>query len=131
VALLLDTNVLIPVVEETIEELPSAIRDLVQRGSDETMVSVVSLWEIAIKHRQGKLPLHWRLEDWPTILSTLGVRILNLEVAHVLGVAVPVPDTNDPFDRMLLAVCQAERLQLVTTDAKLKGHPLAWQPPPA
>ncbi|MGF1549428.1 MAG: hypothetical protein ACFBQW_02680 [Sphingomonadaceae bacterium] len=36
--------------------------------------------------------------------------------------------TRDPFDRLLLAICQVERLRLLTTDQRLADHPLAWRP---
>jgi PIN domain nuclease of toxin-antitoxin system len=126
--LLLDTNVLIPVVDDRLDLLPRDIRAEVEHGADDKIVSVVSIWEVAIKHRQGKLPLGWPLEEWPTILFTLGIHTLDLEIAHVLNAAHPVPDTKDPFDRMLLAICKIERLRLVTTDRKLVDHPLAWKP---
>lgn len=126
--LLLDTNILIPMVNEEMDSLPPPIADVVTRGPGEVVASVASLWEVAIKHRQGKLPLEWPLSDWPTILFTLGVHIVDVEVSHVLAEADPVPDTKDPFDRLLLATCKAERWKLVTTDGKLAAHPLAWRP---
>lgn len=127
-SLLIDTNILIPVMEEKLDLLPIAIRHEVEHGSADMIVSVVSLWEAAIKHRQGKLPISWPLDDWPTILFTLGIHVFDLEVAHVLAVVHLLPDTKDPFDRMLLAICEVERLRLVTTDSKLVDHPLAWRP---
>ena len=129
--LLIDTNVLIPVIEDQLDALPREIRNEVEHSATPMIVSVISLWEAAIKHRQGKLPIQWPLDDWPTILFTLGIHIFDLKISHVLAEAHPVPDTKDPFDRMLLAICQAERLRLVTTDSKLKNHPLAWHPPAA
>jgi PIN domain nuclease of toxin-antitoxin system len=125
--LLLDSNVLIPLVDEKLDLLPAAIAEVVSSGPEELAASVASLWEIGIKHRQGKLALEWPLEDWPAILFTVGVHIFDVKAAHVLAEADPVPDIKDPFDRLLLATCKAERLRLVTTDSKLRDHPLAWR----
>jgi PIN domain nuclease of toxin-antitoxin system len=99
--------------------------------SEPIAVSIASLWEIAIKARQGKLDLvvpPARLEER---LSGFGCELLSVTGPHVTAEVDPWPDTNDPFDRLLLAVCQVEGLQLVTRDRKLVDHPLAWRAHPA
>jgi PIN domain nuclease of toxin-antitoxin system len=40
----------------------------------------------------------------------------------------PEPETRDPFDRLLLAQCRVEDLQLATVDRSLTGHRLALKP---
>jgi PIN domain nuclease of toxin-antitoxin system len=89
-------------------------------------VSVASLWEIAIKTRLGKLNPGMPLEDIAGYLDALGIAILPIETAHVIVAADPVPETRDPFDRLLLAQCHVENLTLATADRALVGHPLAW-----
>ncbi|MBP0651591.1 hypothetical protein J8J40_31470, partial [Mycobacterium tuberculosis] len=58
----------------------------------------------------------------------LGIAILPLTEHQVLADHGPEPATRDPFDRILLSICRADDLQLVTADGALAGHPLAWQP---
>jgi PIN domain nuclease of toxin-antitoxin system len=91
-------------------------------------VSVASLWELAIKVRQGKLRLIAPIQKMENRLQRLGCTILTIKATHVVADLDPWPDTNDPFDRLLLAVCQVEGLRLVTRDRKLIDHPLAWRP---
>jgi PIN domain nuclease of toxin-antitoxin system len=57
----------------------------------------------------------------------LGVQLIGIEFQHVVANINPEPPTKDPFDRLLLGVCAAEKLQLVTMDRALSGHPLAWR----
>lgn len=90
-------------------------------------VSVASFWELAIKVRQGKLGLTADLDRMEDRLQRLGCTVLPITAAHAVAEVAPWPDTNDPFDRLLLAVCQVEGLKLVTRDRKLVGHPLAWR----
>lgn len=90
--------------------------------------SVVSLWEIAIKYRLGKLPSPCPLEQWPRALSAMAISLMDIGASHVLAEADPVPDTDDPFDRLLLAICEAEKMRFVTLDRSLIGHPLALRP---
>ena len=91
-------------------------------------VSVVSLWEVAIKSRLGKLQLLLSPARWPEAFAVAKLPILNISVSHVLADVGPRPTTKDPFDLLLLGICAAEGMQLVTRDRALADHPLAWQP---
>ena len=91
------------------------------------VVSVASLWEIAIKTRLGKLDPGVPVEHMQFNLQQAGLTILPIKVEHVLTVAEPQPPTRDPFDRLLLAQAQVEGLQLVTIDRALIDHPLAYR----
>lgn len=124
--LLLDTNVLLALLNDTVESLPRHARIAARAGDQDLVTSVASLWEIAIKHRKGRLPLPCALEKLPIACDLLGVSILDILPAHAIGEAPPVPDTADPFDRLLLAVCAVENIKLVTTDKALLDHPLAF-----
>lgn len=88
---------------------------------------MASLWEIAIKSRLGKLDAGVPLERMQSSLQDAGLTILPIEIKHVLTAADPEPPTRDPFDRLLLAQCQVEGLQLVTIDRALVDHPLAFR----
>jgi PIN domain nuclease of toxin-antitoxin system len=90
--------------------------------------SVASLWEIAIKVRQGKLTMDVPVAEIEESFAELGGAWLPLSPGQAVADVDPWPDTNDPFDRLLLAVCQVEGLRLVTRDRKLVGHPFAWKP---
>jgi PIN domain nuclease of toxin-antitoxin system len=128
VRLLLDTNIVIPIVDGRGRVLPAPIRDLITADDVELWASVASTWEIAIKHRLGKLPLPCPLEDWPAALTRLNITAIPVRTAHAIHSLDPLPSTRDPFDQLLLAVCAVERLQLLTLDEKLLDHPLAWRP---
>jgi PIN domain nuclease of toxin-antitoxin system len=126
VRLLLDTNIVIPLLEERTASLPAAVTRDLHAFADSLSVSVASLWEIAIKNRLGKLPLKTPLLHIPDTLAEAGIRLLPISAAHALTEIVPLPDTRDPFDRLLLAQCEVEGMRLVTRDRALAAHPLAW-----
>lgn len=96
-------------------------------GQEPIHVSVASLWEIAIKVRQAKLETPVAVPRLEERLSALGWTVIPVHASHVTAEVDPWPDTNDPFDRLLLAVCRVEGLRFVTRDRKLVGHPLAWR----
>lgn len=129
--LLLDTNILVPLVDGAGRGLPAPIVRALKDDDVSLWASVASIWEVAIKHRLGKLPLPCPLADWPAALTNLNVVALPVRTAHVIQSIDRLPVTKDPFDRLLLAICAAEQMSLITTDGALAAHPLAWKPPSA
>lgn len=126
--LLLDSNIVVPVVSQERGKLSAQINLLPNAGSNDIFVSVARLWEIAIKMRLGKLALGTTAEQLPASLTTFGCTILPVDEHHAVEDLLDQPDTKDPFDRMLLAQCQVEGMRLVTTDRTLTRHSLAWRP---
>ena len=97
--------------------------------SDELLhVSVASLWEIAIKVQQAKLETPVGVARLEERMDDVGWTVIPVQASHATAEVDPWPATQDPFDRLLLAVCQVEGLRLVTRDRKLVSHPLAWRP---
>lgn len=125
--LLLDTNILITVIDARLDALDRNRREALTAPDAELYVSVASLWEIAIKVRLAKLALSVAPAALPELIENLGITLLVIDHRHVLTVAVPEPPTRDPFDRLLLAQCQVENLRLITVDRMLLHHPLTWR----
>jgi PIN domain nuclease of toxin-antitoxin system len=121
--LLLDTHIVLALLESGSTVLPASVMSLLRDG--ENRASVASLWEIAIKWRLGKLRLTPRLTELPLILGRLEISLLGIDARHALADVQPAPSTRDPFDRMLLAQCTVEGLKLLTLDRALADHPLA------
>jgi PIN domain nuclease of toxin-antitoxin system len=51
-----------------------------------------------------------------------GHRLIDVTVQHAVAVATIAPFLGDPFDRLLLAQAQIERLRLVTHDERLAAY---------
>lgn len=108
--LLLDTNI----VYRWLMALPIPV-DLVKRiCSEGALVSILSPWEMLIKHQVGKL-------DLPTIdvagdIAQQGFDLLAVKPEHLVALASLPVLHRDPFDRLLLAQAKAEGLTIVTTD---------------
>jgi len=126
--LLLDSNIVLPLVRRERQRLGAQVDHLLSTGADDTFVSIASLWEIAIKARLGKLPLGFPVAQLSVTLAAFGYSLLAIDQRHAVEDLLDQPATNDPFDRMLLAQCQVEGMRLVTADRVLKNHPLVWRP---
>ena len=124
--ILLDTNILVVMINGTAEQLPRRLREPLAHPDLLAAVSVVSPWEIAIKFATGKLDLLIDPRQIGQWLEDAKFPILPMTIDHALEVAHPEPSTKDPFDRLLLAVCACEGLKLLTTDTKLAGHRLVY-----
>jgi PIN domain nuclease of toxin-antitoxin system len=123
--LLLDTHVLLALIEGRKASLPAGVDALLKDPDNEHHLSAASLWEIAIKCRLGKLRLTPKLSALPDLLHDLGIQIVPINEHHALAVVDPERVTRDPIDWMLLAQCQIENLRLVSLDRSLLKHRLA------
>lgn len=123
--LLLDTHILLGLIEKRLAAFGAEANSLLENPDAEFVASVASLWEIAIKWRLGKLELAIDLDALPELLEALGIELISINAQHALSSVEPEPRTRDPFDRLLLAQCKIEALRLVTIDRALVDHPLA------
>ena len=128
--LLLDTHIALAVINLTQDGLPKAHSRHLSEKDHSFVVSAASLWEIAIKNRLGKLPLRIEPVEVSAYLHASEIMVIPVTAEHATAEAIPAPETRDPFDRLLLAVAQVEDAPLVTADARLVMHPLAWSPSP-
>jgi PIN domain nuclease of toxin-antitoxin system len=121
VKLLLDTHTLLWALYEP-GKLSSGVRQLLENPKNTRLVSAASLWEIAIKHKLGRLALGGDfLKNYRVYLRVFLADELCIEGAHVV-VAPQLPtDHKDPFDRILAAQSQVEAALLLTDDPKIKS----------
>jgi PIN domain nuclease of toxin-antitoxin system len=122
--LLLDTQVFLWFVWGT-SQLGSAARALIEDPANLKFVSVVSIWEIAIKVGIGKLVLAKPLEEFLREgLDGNGFVLLPVERAHAVHLVTIPLHHRDPFDRMLVAQAMVEHLPLVSADVAFDAYPI-------
>jgi PIN domain nuclease of toxin-antitoxin system len=122
---LVDTHVLLDIFGGRLSERRPHLLPYLSGPSVQNIVSVLSFWEIAIKTRLGKLDPGLSLGVMEEVALAAGLRIIPIELRHVVAIVTPEPATRDPFDRLLLGICQADGMRLATVDRALVGHPLA------
>ena len=116
--LLLDTHVLIWVFSQD-SSLSQTATEAIRDGRNLVFVSAVTAWEIAIKKAVGKLRVPGNYQEG---LRRYRFTPLDITTEHALAVEQLPPHHKDPFDRMLIAQVQIERLTLVTHDPNMKAY---------
>jgi len=105
-------------------ELSARARQAFADPGNEVYLSAASAWEIAVKHRLGRLPLPETPDRFvPRARDAHGIARLDIDEAAALHVA-KLPDLHrDPFDRILVAQALLGGLVLVTPDEALRQYP--------
>jgi len=113
--LLLDTHTVIWYIRDDLR-LPELVRQTIKDDSNDVYVSIISLWEISIKFRKGKLDLDRSLVKVACLLRSKGFRFLTVRMNHVVRLDTLGFHHKDPFDRMLIAQSLAGGFVLVSCD---------------
>jgi PIN domain nuclease of toxin-antitoxin system len=116
--LLLDTHVLLWLMADS-QCLKPRTRALIDGGS-EVYASSVSIWEIAIKHRIGKIEAD--PQEIAAKLEEAGLRELPVFTRHAIAAGKLPLLHHDPFDRLLVAQAMSEPMRLLTADAQLAAY---------
>ncbi|HEX4956115.1 MAG TPA: type II toxin-antitoxin system VapC family toxin [Thermoanaerobaculia bacterium] len=120
--LLLDTHVWLWMNGEP-ERLRADVRERLVRADEDLFLSAASAWEIGIKVALGKLSLPEPPERYlPSRLTRHQVSSLAVQQIHGLQAAALPGHHRDPFDRLLVAQAQVDRLTLVTADGQLGSY---------
>lgn len=90
------------------------VHALLTDPANAVLVSIASLWEIAIKIRIGKLRADLVAVD--KAIDAQGFTRLAIAVSHLEALATLPDHHRDPFDHLLIAQAQVERLTFVTDD---------------
>lgn len=115
--MLVDSHALLWFVAGDQKRIGKAMRARIEAGA--TMVSTASLWEIAIKVGLGKLEAP---DDLPERVGQLGFELLPVSSEHAWRVRRLPRHHGDPFDRLLIAQAQVERLPILTADPAFAAY---------
>ncbi|WP_082766484.1 type II toxin-antitoxin system VapC family toxin [Paramesorhizobium deserti] len=128
--LLLDTHALLWWLNDD-EKLGRHARGLIGDAENDVLVSAVSLWEITVKLRIGKLEAD--IDEILAILPDQGFDRLDITDAHLVTLATLPLHHRDPFDHLLMAQAVVEGAHFVSQDRNvgLYGVPFVTCSDPA
>lgn len=114
--LLLDTHTLLWFQTDD-PKLSAAAKTALENPINERWLSPISLLEIALKYRLGKLPLPAPFGAmYPASLLSRDIHLLPIEAKHIEPLTTLPFHHRDPFDRLIAATALVEGLRLVSAD---------------
>ena len=122
--LLLDTHIFLWWLTED-PALHKHVKQTIIDSGNQVYISAATVWEISVKQTLGKLTLPEDMErDMEKVVEEERFLKLPISLYHA-QIAGGLPMIHkDPFDRMLIAQAQAQRLLLVTDDMQIKKYPV-------
>jgi PIN domain nuclease of toxin-antitoxin system len=102
--------------------LSATIKTLIESDTD-VLLSVVSLWEIAVKVSIGKMTLPDIFERFiPEQLMINDIEILPISLPHLTLISALPFHHRDPFDRLLIAQSIVEDLPIASIDKAFDAY---------
>jgi PIN domain nuclease of toxin-antitoxin system len=122
--MLLDTHALLWLLNDDLR-LPMHTKQKIEE-TELVFVSIVSIWEIAIKVNIGKLSLLTPFETIQTNLYSLNIQeIPILFEDSITYINLPLfGEHKDPFDRMIIAQAVSRSILIVSADKKFDLYPV-------
>ena len=119
---LLDTSVFLWFIAGS-DKLTNNARNIINDINNELVLSVASLWEIAIKASIGKITLMQPFGQLiPDQLKNNGIAVLPIELKH-LSAMIELPfHHRDPFDRLIIAQGIAEGFSIISSDSHFRKY---------
>ncbi len=120
--LLLDTHTLIWF-DAGDSKLSTTARILIEDEDNHKLVSIASIWEMAIKESKGLLNLSVPFEDYiRQILSLEDFHLLNINLEHLNAIVTMPFHHKDPFDRLLIAQSMVEGIPILSKDSAFDAY---------
>ena len=120
---LLDTHVLLWMFDES-DNIPQNVKNIIENIDNQCFISIISLYEIAIKKNIGKLNTINSISTFQKEIDKVGLVLLPITVKHLeKHVDLPqISNHKDPFDRLIIATAIAENFQIITADEKFENY---------
>jgi PIN domain nuclease of toxin-antitoxin system len=123
---LLDTHALLWVIGDS-KQFSKKVAAIIEDQSNQIYVSSISLWEISLKFKIGKLNLTgFNPEDIPKFLEKLNISIIELNQEDASSYHKLKENFHrDPFDRMLIWQCINRKYTFISKDSVMKKYKIS------
>ncbi len=119
--IILDTHVLLWARADPDRLTPAAHESLAQATA--WGISDITLWEIAMLHRKGRIELAVPLAEYLSVIAAEAqVLPISPKVAAAVGSLPRDFPARDPADRIIYATARTHELPLVSSDRQLRSH---------
>lgn len=118
---LIDTHTFLWFIDGS-SQLSSNAKNLLESDND-IWISIVSLWEIAIKVNIAKLTLPNSYEEFISEQLALNdIEILPIRMSHLATYTTLPLHHRDPYDRLLIAQAISEKVSIIGADVAFDSY---------
>ncbi|RYE28967.1 MAG: type II toxin-antitoxin system VapC family toxin [Sphingobacteriaceae bacterium] len=121
--ILIDTHILIWYFDGN-DKLPDRYKYQLDKTENSIIVSIASIWEIAIKINLGKLEVTKSLTEIQSYLIKRNFEFLEVKFTHLNILSILPLHHKDPFDRLLIAQSISENFTLISLDQHFQAYPI-------
>lgn len=123
---LLDTHIALWTIADS-NKLDEYSLKILQDANNEVYYSIVSVWEIAIKHQINSVNMPISEEEFVDLCERSGLLRLDIQPEHIFAIkslsrGEAEQKHNDPFDRLLLSQAKSEGFLFITHDSLIPGY---------
>lgn len=115
---LLDTNALLYFLYDS-EKISKKASEIIYHNDARICVSIVSMWEIAIKSSIGKLEIKSSISKIAETCEKEHFEILPIKPFHLDEIGRLPMIHGDPFDRLIISQAISENLIIITKDGTI------------
>lgn len=124
--ILCDTHILIWFLTGD-DQLSVKARAIIENEENEIYFSLVSVWEISIKHSRKPQHISLSPQRFIELCESQGFLEYPIEQRHILAVdtlkrPVSTPEHHDPFDKLLIAQAKIDKLTFITHDSLIPDY---------
>lgn len=121
---LLDTNAFLWFISGS-GRLSETARNAIADINNDLVLSIASLWEIAIKTSLGKLQLAISFDRLiHDQIEQNAIDVLPIHADHLTTIISLKFHHRDPFDRLIIAQGMTENIPVITSDAQFSNYPV-------
>ena len=119
--LLVDTHALVWFLNGD-KKLSGKVKAAINDPNNSKIVSIASIWEIAIKISLDKFKFPKGFKNFLEMIEDNGFEILPITFKHAISVSSLEFIHRDPFDRLMIAQSKCDNLIIVTKDKNIKQY---------
>jgi PIN domain nuclease of toxin-antitoxin system len=105
--------------------LNETAKGAIENTENKCLISMASIWELAIKFSLGKLQLAGDFSEIGSFLHQNEIDILPITFEHIQQLLALPFHHRDPFDRIIIAQAISEKLSVITKDVLFDDYGIA------
>ena len=105
--------------------LSDTVRDLMEDTKHQKLISLATVWEMAIKQSKKKLDLGKSSADYiGEKIQYKDFELLPIDLKHLTLISTLPFHHSDPFDRLLICQCIIENIPILSKDIAFDAYPI-------